>query len=245
MNKTNVLSAILVLIFMISCLTFFSASATDGDGAENPSENSSQQVVETTTEPTTAPVESTTAATTTTTTTTVATTPATAADPVYTSSTAKTSATTDGQAGVLITDAPITKETKEIETTEEITEPTTGAKNIVDYGSKYRPIKWLSLVVMIACITALIIINVRYKNKYGKTNSKRVTGRNNAKAKSRLDTSARFTPPVKPQEKSESVESEQVDLSSFSKKANDDDFKPKLVDDDFFGEKKRDDDLYI
>lgn len=266
MNKTNLLSAILVIVFMVSCFTFFSASATEDD-VENPSESVSVTEEITTTEPTT---QAETTITTTTTTTTVAipnvvipnerTTAATAADPIYTTNATAEEKSTTAAHGVVTAGQAQTKETKEIQTTEEITEPTSAAKNIVDYGSKYRPIKWLSLVVMIACVGGLIAVNVRYRKKYGKPSGKGKGGKSNQKKKPQLDTSARFTP--LPEEKAPADENLDktavVDLSSFSKKPREEEFKPKLVDDDFFGEKKRkdednlfsnkkndDDDLYI
>ena len=225
MRKNNILSIIFILVFMVSCLTFFSAEATD---TETPSESVSATAEIVTTD---APTESQSVSVVETTLATEVTTPApttaaTAADPVYTSSTKKEETTTSTSA--VQTDAYETKETKEIQTTEKITEPTSVAKNIVNYGSKYRPIKWLSLVVMIASIAGLIAVNVNYKNKHG--NGKKGT------SKPKLDTSARFTPPVV---KEEEVKSEPIDLSSFSRKSE------KSQDDDVFGESKRDDDLYI
>ena len=223
MNKTNVLSALLIVIFMLSCLSFFNVSATE-DQSEVTSAVTETTEVETTTEapettvPTTVP---TTAATSTT----VVTTAATVADPVYTQGTTKASESTTASEGIETNAFGGTKETKEINTTEE-TEVTTPEKNVPDYGSRYNPIKWLSLVVMIASVIALIIVNVRYRNKYGKSAKRK---------KPKLDTSARFTPPVV---KDEEVKSEQIDLSSFSRKSNNNS-------DDVFGENNNDDDLYI
>ncbi len=268
MNK-NVISALLVLLFMVSCFTFFSVSATE----EEPSDNV-QATVETTEAPTTTKAPTTTIkATTTTTTTTTATTTttttttttkktkaATVADPVYTRTTTTTTAAEDEEEVETEAAEVGTKETKEIQPTEEETEPTTAAKNVVDYGSRYRPLKWLSLVVMLGCIAALVAVNVRYRKKYGKPTKKSAGTKAGAKRKPQLDTSARFTP--MPEDKASADENLDktavVDLSSFSKKPREEEFKPKLVDDDFFGEKKRkdednlfsskkneDDDLYI
>ena len=245
MRKTNVLSAILVLVFMLSCFTFFSASATE-DG-ETPTESSTVETVAT---ETTVETETTTVPTTTTTITTATTikktTVATAADPVYTESTTKTTTTT-AAVGVVTDSQGGTKETKEIQTTEEITEPTSAAKNIVNYGSKYRPLKWFSLVVMIACVAGLVAVNVRYKKKYGKNNSKQSNAKGKSSRKPQLDTSARFTPPVEKETDENMDKTAVVDLSSFSKREPKKAYNPKLVDDDFFGEKQRkeDDDLYI
>ena len=265
MNKTNVLSSLLVLLFMVSCLTFFSVSATVNDPTGVYEEPTTQAVE---TEPTTEPPTTTVATTKATTkntkpiTTTALTTSkstakktdaATAADPVYTSTTTTTTTTAKAVNNVETTVQAGTKETKEIHTTEKPTEPTTAAKNIVNYGNKYRPLKWLSLAVMIGCIAALIAVNVRYRKKYGKNPPKKPTNsRGGANKKPKLDTSARFTPPVKKADDKENLDKTAVvDLSSFSKK-------PK-ADDDYFGEKKRheednlyngkksddDDDLYI
>ena len=263
MNKTNVLSSLLVLLFMVSCLTFFSVSATVNDPTGVYEEPTTQAVeTEPTTEPpvTTSTTKGTTIKNTTTTTTTTTTSKstakktdaATAADPVYTSTTTTTTTTAKAVDNAETTVQAGTKETKEIHTTEKPTEPTTAAKNIVNYGNKYRPLKWLSLAVMIGCIVALIAVNVRYRKKYGKNPPKKPTNsRGDTNKKPKLDTSARFTPPAKNADDRENLDKTAVvDLSSFSKK-------PK-ADDDYFGEKKRyekdnlyngkksdDDDLYI
>ena len=83
MSKTNVniLSALLVFVFILSCFTFFGVSAEDVEETTEPT----TEIVETTT---TEVVTTTTIATTTTTK--VTTNAATVADPVYTSKTSKT-----------------------------------------------------------------------------------------------------------------------------------------------------------
>lgn len=266
MKKINLLSCVLVLLFMVSCMTFFGVSAepegesTAATTAEHTTEAKKTTVATTKAATTTTFITTTTMATTTKAKTTKKTKKVTAADPVYTTkkATQSTNAATAGIVTAATTTERVdeTKQTKEINTTEEITEPTTAAKNIVDYGSKYRPIKWLSLVVMIGCIIALVAVNLRYRKKYGKTggkSQKKQPVRRNAAPK--LDTSARFTEPKKPvtppsyqrNQPDENLEKTTVvDISSFSNKAKQDSFKPKTEEkDEIFNTKNDDDDLYI
>lgn len=241
MSRTNVniLSALLILVFILSCFTFFGVSAED---------------VEETTTTTTTTTE---VVTTTTTTTKVSTNAATVADPVYTSKTSKTQQTTivtatSTEATTGYYAEPITKETKDIIETEATTEPTTPAKNITNYASKYRPLKWISLVLMISCVIALIVVNVRYQKVHGKGAKRRNNLREKSRPSSRaasqrssgLDTQARFTDSSGNQQQRRM---EDVDISSHSRKQIDEEqFKRRRhIDDDIFGVKNNDDDLFI
>ncbi len=239
MSKTNVniLSALLIFVFILSCFSFFGVSAED---VENETTAPTEVVTSTTTE----------VVITTTTTTTVVTTNATVADPVYTSKTQKTTNTTEKETESTEPSyvAPITKETKDIIETETTTEPTTPAKNIVNYGSKYRPLKWVSLVLMISCVIALIAINVRYQKLYGKNakSKSRVRTKPSSRAASQrrpqLDTNARFDDMPKRSENT----FEDVDISSRRRSVDEEQFKRrKPVDDDIFGVNNNDDDLFI
>ncbi len=221
MNKTNFLSTILVVVFMISCLSFFNAGATEEPSVNVDTPSAVQTTPEATTSVQTVP-EETTPVTESTAPPTESTTYATVADPVYTQATSKTEKTTPSNntsASLTYYENYIdnTKETKEIKTTK-ATEPTTPKKNITNYGSKFRPLKWISLILMIGSAVALVFVNVRYKKIHGKPSKK----------PTKLDTSAKFT--NKPKH-----ESETIDLSSFSKKNTTND-ENKL---------KNDDDLYI
>ena len=272
MKRTNILSCLLVMLFMISCMCFFSVSA------EPDSDDTTAKPTETVATKATTTHHTTTKATTTTEATTNATKApakktkkATSADPTYAKKTTTTKAKSS-PAGIVTsgytTEATAeTKETKEIQTTETTTEATTAAKNIINYGSKYRPIKWLSLVVMIGCVIALVVINVRYKKKYGKYSGKG-NGKGNKKVAKKndapkLDTAARFDEPKTQQRQQyqrptmsadENLDKTTVvDISSFSNKNHNNDFKPKAsnsrnIDNDIFNdknEKNDDDDLYI
>ena len=125
-----------------------------------------------------------------------------------------------------------------------MTEATTLAKKgISDYGKKYRPLKWISIIVAIGCIIALIAVNVRYRKKYGKKGGnmrRRPTPPNNNQFRKqankqnsnpKLDTSARFDRQNKRDENLEKTTV--VDISSF-KKQNNQPPKPKNDDDDLY-----------
>jgi len=216
MNKTNFLSTILVIIFMISCISFFNAGATEEETLNNvdtPSASASD-VVEQTTPVATVPEETTPVETESTTAApTESTTFATVADPVYTQATSKTEKSTSTQGtSVSLTQYQDyydnTKPTKEIKPTKP-TEPTTPKKNITNYGSKFRPLKWISLILMIGSAAALVFVNVRYKKLYGKPSKK----------PKKLDSNARFTNKPTNQTKTNDT----IDLSSFSKNKESDD----------------------
>lgn len=275
MKRVNILSCLLVMLFMVSCLCFFSVTAEPD--SDDPTVKTTEQhttAKATTEQHTTVKVTTKAIATTVTTkATTRKTKKVTSADPVYTTTKPKTTTKsyTSSAAGVVTTHLATTeataetKETKEIQTTESTTEPTTAAKNIVDYGSKYRPLKWLSLAVMIGCIIALVAINVRYKKKYGKYSGKgNGKGNKNVAKKNaapKLDTSARFTEPTTPQRQQYQKPVPQadenldkttvVDISSFSNKNRQNDFKPQTPKaptaekEEIFNTKNDDDDLYI
>lgn len=246
MSKTNVLSTILVVVFMISCLSFFNASASE-EGIVTTTGAPVVETVETmfpeeptlSVDETTLPTEETTIVETTLATETQSTTMATVADPVYTETTqtSKTTTETTTQQTQSYTQYYDyyggTKATKEINTTK-ATEPTTPKKNITNYASEFRPLKWISFILMIGSAAALIFVNVRYKKVHGSSSKKR------SRKGSRLDTNARFS-----NSKNNLDQTAVVDLSSFSKKNENSDvkFNQKLVDDDF--NKSKDDDLYL
>ncbi|MBQ4155996.1 MAG: hypothetical protein IJD90_04250 [Clostridia bacterium] len=246
MNKTNILSTILVIIFMISCFSFFNANATEEETLNNvdtPSISESE-VVEPTTPEATIPEETTPVETESTTVApTESTTFATVADPVYTQATSKTEKTTSTQGtSVSLTQYQdyydSTKSTKEIKTTKP-TEPTTPKKNITNYGSKFRPLKWISLILMVGSAAALVFVNVRYKKLYGK----------HTKKSKKLDSNARFTDK---QSKFTYVEPADYIPKNLRKKHKLGEYAetPKATDDtidlsSFSKDKKSDDDLYI
>jgi len=237
MNKTNFLSTILVIVFMISCISFFNAVATEEETLNNgdtPSASASDVVkqtntIETTAESTTieTTAESTTIETTAESTTqniitTQKTTVATVVDPVFTQPSTKATSTfkttvvskteeETEQATQVYENIDSTKATKEIKPTKP-TEPTTPKKNITNYGSKFRPLKWISFILMLGSAAALVFVNVRYKKLYGKQAKK-----------SKIDTNTKFTKKPTNQKMSDDT----IDLSSFSRT------------------KKSDDDLYI
>ena len=153
MNKKNAFSIILALVFVLNCFVFFTVGATeDVSEPTDPSVSQSSSVVVT---------ESTTPAPTTPST-------ATVADPVYTTT---TTYQYDEQ-GHAITDEYNAPTVKTTEKGEEITEPTTVAKIVKDYGRQYSWLKWLSLVGMLLSIGGLIALNVTYKSVTPKSKRK-------------------------------------------------------------------------
>lgn len=257
MKRANVLSVLLVLLFMASCLVFFSVSA-DPNNENAPTASSEQSVTDDTShaEETTANEVATTTTTTATTTTTgttkatTTTTKSTMANPQFNTAATTSTASQNNDAGVVTTTEPATKQTKATMKTEPPTEPTTMAKMVSDYSVKTRPYKWISMAVMIACVIALIVINVNYRNKNGQKPVKRNTYVPSAsprtQAKPKLDVNARFdSPKSNARHNSDLDKTAVVDLSKFNKKPKDDDFKPKAKNDDIFGENNNDDDLYI
>ena len=175
MNKKNAFSIILALVFVLNCFVFFTVGATE-DVSEpietTASQSSSVVVPESTTPAPTTPVPTTPATVPSTTTaprtTSTSTATATVADPVYTTT---TTYQYDEQ-GHAITNEYNAPTVRTTEKGEEITEPTTVAKIVKDYGRQYGWLKWLSLVGMLLSIGGLIALNVTYKSVTPKSKRK-------------------------------------------------------------------------
>ncbi len=251
MNNSKLISAILLIVLAFSIFSFVLVSATEPEGDDNQDNTTaaSSAVIETT-QATTATTKSNNSGKNNNST------KGGQADPKTNTTQATTQATvaaTTSAKAAVVTDANTTEAevftTEEVEetTTEEITEPTTQKKNISDYGVKYRPLKWISLVIAFGCVVALFVVNIRYRRKYGKKNAnlrKRPNIDNNSfrnpekpvseptkpvsrQQKPVLDTSARFdnTP-----SKDENLDKTAiVDMSSFKNKQ-----KPNNDDDDLY-----------
>ncbi len=173
MNKKNAFSIILALVFVLNCFVFFTVGATEDESepiGTSSSQSSSVVVTESTTPaPTTpAPTTPSTVPSTTTAPQTSSTSTATVADPVYTTT---TTYQYDEQ-GHAITDEYNAPTVKTTEKGEEITEPTTVAKIVKDYGRQYGWLKWLSLVGMLLSLGGLIALNVMYKSVTPKSKRK-------------------------------------------------------------------------
>lgn len=178
---------------MLNCFVFFTVGAAPDQADKNPvvtptdlqpepedpitptdpPENPTGGVVP---DPPTGSSSSTTTTTTTTTTTAPSSTSAstitnTAADPVYTSTTAPPTYQYD-EDGFAITDAADTTAPKTTKKGEKITEPTTVAKIVTDYSKQYNWLKWVSLVGMILSLGGLIVLNVMYKSLPSKSKRK-------------------------------------------------------------------------
>ena len=266
MKNYRIISAVLLLIFAFSVFSFVLASAL------NEEEGEEQIVTEdvTTDVPTTK--KTTIKTTTKKTTTTKQTTKGTRKDPYTTvktvtvatqaptTATASAAAVVTSSATQAVTEAFTTEDVEET-TTEEVTEATTVAKMVSDYGKKYRPLKWLSLIVAVGCVIALIVVNLRYRKKYGKKGGnsrvRRQTYPNNnqfrahpksqaspenvqrqapsRKQKPKLDTSARFDRPEPQKTRDENLDKTAiVDISSFKNKNKQQPEKPKNYDDDLY-----------
>lgn len=271
MKNTNILSALLVIVFMISCLTFFSASASDNKQNTNEPQTSEVQTSEhqaETTLPTsknpqptsvvtTQPSEAVNVTTSTsnnytsaanTTNTTVPTTVATATKATATATDPQIETDTVATQAALVESTVAsnegntekqTKQTKKIK----ITEAPTSKKNITNYGSKYRPMKYVSLIVMIGSIIALIAVNVRYQKKYGKS-AKKTKKKSPTNGVKKFDNKSAHSDPFdgidNSKKSNKSTLNNSYDISSFRKQSK--------IDNDIYSnssKKSNDDDLYI